>query len=377
MLLKTDMETALIERSRWAKWIGWWLMAGVCMIVVQVVLGGITRLSGSGLSITEWEVITGTLPPLSEKAWLGEFEKYKDTPQFRLLNADFSLADFKFIYFWEWFHRLWARFIGIVFAVGFFFFLIKKAFTPDLQKGLAVLFVLGSLQGAVGWIMVASGLTGDAVYVKPTRLALHFILALGLLCYTYLFALRLSPARHNRIHHPGLRNLAFWALGILFVQLLYGALMAGHKAATAAATWPSINGYLATPPGLWQEGLGNLNLIENKITIHFVHRLLAYALVIALAMLSWRAHRSQQLNARSALAPGLLVLMQAVLGIFTVLASKGIIPNVWGVFEWLALSHQVVGMLLLLSLVHFLYLTSGGKKKHQAVHKTRENLVAA
>jgi len=169
-----------------------WLILGVAMTIVQIALGGITRLTGSGLSITEWEVVTGTLPPMNQAAWQLLFEKYKTTPQFQLLNFDFTIDNFKFIFFWEWFHRLWARIIGFVFAFGFIYFIVKKYFQPAMIRPLVILFLLGALQGGIGWIMVASGLEGDAVYVKPTRLALHFIFAMGLLSYTYWFALSLK-----------------------------------------------------------------------------------------------------------------------------------------------------------------------------------------
>ena len=220
------------------------------MTVIQIAIGGITRLTGSGLSITEWDVVTGTLPPMSDAAWQTLFAKYKTTPQFQLLNFDFNIDNFKFIFFWEWFHRLWARSIGLVFAFGFIYFLVKKYFQPKMIKPLLVLFLLGAMQGAIGWIMVASGLEGDAVYVKPTRLALHFIFAMGLLCYTYWFALSLTvqPIRRNIGNDDTsnkistIRNFAWVILLILFFQLIYGALMAGHKAANVASTWPTING---------------------------------------------------------------------------------------------------------------------------------------
>lgn len=164
--------------ARSSKLVATWLLVGVGMTVIQIALGGITRLTGSGLSITEWNVITGTIPPLNEQQWMEEFNKYRQTPQFYLLNFDFTLSDFKFIFFWEWFHRLWAKLISMVFVVGFIWFLLKGHFKKEMIRPLLILFLLGALQGAVGWIMVASGLTGDAVYVKPTRLALHFIFAL-------------------------------------------------------------------------------------------------------------------------------------------------------------------------------------------------------
>ena len=133
-----------------------WLLVGVGMIIIQIILGGITRLTGSGLSITEWNVVTGTLPPMNADDWLTEFEKYRQTPQFQLLNPEFDLSDFKFIYFWEWFHRLWARLIGVVFIIPFIIFLVQRRFRADMVKPMIILFLLGALQGAVGWIMVAS-----------------------------------------------------------------------------------------------------------------------------------------------------------------------------------------------------------------------------
>ena len=172
---------SIVLKDPKSKAVASWLLLGVAMTVIQIAIGGITRLTGSGLSITEWEVVTGALPPMNEAHWQELFAKYKTTPQFQLLNFDFDLANFKFIFFWEWFHRLWARIIGLVFAFGFIYFIVKKYFKPSMIKPLVVLFLLGALQGAIGWIMVASGLEGDAVYVKPTRLALHFIFALGLL----------------------------------------------------------------------------------------------------------------------------------------------------------------------------------------------------
>ena len=327
------------------------------MIIIQILLGGITRLTGSGLSITEWNVVTGTLPPLSEIAWLVEFEKYKRTPQFQLLNFDFTLHNFKFIFFWEWFHRLWARLIGIVFAIPFIFFWIRGYFKSQMVKPLVVLFLLGALQGAIGWIMVASGLTGDAIYVKPTRLALHFIFALGLLAYTFWFILQLTVPADARLHHKKLHGGLVAIIGRVLVQLAYGAFMAGHKAATAAPTWPTIN-QKWIPDALYNAQVGWLNLIDNRITIHFIHRGLAYLLVVAIVLLSVRLYKttgSAWLN-HARKWPLILVTVQVLLGVFSVLTSTNIIPGVWGIFEWMAQLHQLVAMLLLLSLVQLLFL---------------------
>ncbi len=333
-----------------------WLFFGVFLLIVQILLGGITRLSGSGLSITEWEVVTGTLPPLSQAQWLTEFDKYKTTPQYKLLNSDFTLSDFKFIFFWEWVHRFWARMMGLVFAVGFVYFLVKRYFRREMVRPLVVLFLLGGLQGAVGWIMVASGLVGDAVYVKPTRLALHFILAMGLLSYTFWFALQLSVPAKYITAHKGLQRFTLLLLLLLVVQLLFGALMAGHKAATVAPTWPLINDTWL--PDTWlKESPLLLNFIENKLTIHFVHRNLAF--VFSVLLLGWyffAAKVQAPLVQATRFLPVVLVGLQAALGILSVLLSLQIIPNRWGVYEWLAQLHQLGGMCLLLSLVWFLYL---------------------
>jgi cytochrome c oxidase assembly protein subunit 15 len=336
-----------------------WIFLGVIMLLVQVVLGGVTRLTGSGLSITEWNVVTGALPPLNNQQWQLEFSKYQQTPQYRLLNIDFTLTDFKFIFFWEWFHRLWARLIAVAFVVGFVYLLAKKYIKKDIVNPLLILFLLGALQGAIGWIMVASGLTGDAIYVRPTRLAMHFIFALGLICYAFWLGLRLKVPAKDRISHPTLYRWAWVLIVILFVQLIFGALMAGHKAATAAATWPTINGSWV-PDGLLKEQPVTLNFFENKITIHFMHRGLAYALLILIIIYSVKVFRVQpasKIFSQARRLPLILVAIQVILGILSVLTSTGIVPNRWGTFEWMAQLHQITGMLLLLSLVTMLFLT--------------------
>jgi cytochrome c oxidase assembly protein subunit 15 len=340
-----------------------WLLIGVGMLIIQILLGGITRLTGAGLSITEWNIFTGTLPPLNEQQWLTEFNKYKQTPQFHLLNFDFTLRDFKFIFFWEWLHRLWARLMGLVFFIPFVLFLLQRRFKEEMIKPLIILFLLGALQGAVGWIMVASGLTGDAIYVKPTRLALHFIFALGLLCYTFWFALRLLVKKESLTVQPSLQKFTLFILTLLIIQLVFGALMAGHKAASAAPTWPDMNGSFI-PPHMFVSPDGLLNLLENKITIHFVHRMLGYLIFILLIAWTIKVYKSpgSLLLARSKRIPLTVATVQVVLGVLTVIASTRIVPNTWNIFEWTAQFHQLVAMLLLLSLVWMIYLIRGQKR---------------
>ncbi|HET6765838.1 MAG TPA: COX15/CtaA family protein [Chitinophagaceae bacterium] len=343
--------------QRSSQWVAIWLFVGVGMIIIQILLGGVTRLTGSGLSITEWDVITGSLPPLNEQQWIEQFNKYKQTPQFLILNADFTLQDFKFIFFWEWFHRFWARLIGVVFAIPFIIFLFQKRFKEEMIKPLIILFLLGALQGAVGWIMVVSGLTGDAIYVKPTRLMLHFILALGLLCYTLWFALQLTVPDEKRLINKGIKNFTLVLIAVLVIQLAFGALMAGHKAATAAPTWPDINGTFV-PGGMLSPVDDMLSLIENKITIHFIHRSLAYILFLLILFWTWKAYKVKggSLFIKSRWLPFFLVCLQIILGIFSVITSVRIIPNRWGIFEWMAQLHQLFAMFLLLSLVWMVYL---------------------
>ena len=349
--------------NRSDKKIAIWLLIGVGMTIIQFVLGGITRLTGSGLSITEWNIITGILPPLNEPAWMAAFEKYRQTPQFQFLNFEFTLKEFKFIFFWEWFHRVWARSIGIVFAIGFIWFLWKKSFKKEMIKPLIILFLLGALQGAVGWIMVASGLTGDALYVKPTKLALHFILALALLSYTFWFALSFLISKTQLVQNNKARKTNLLLLVILFFQLIYGALMAGHKAANIAATWPTINGEWL-PSQLFKDHPLVLNFIDNTILIHFIHRGLAYLMVVIITI--WTI-QLRKINGSSIFnlvknIPIALVLFQVILGISSVLLSTTIIPGTWGSFEWMAQLHQLIGMLLLLSVVMMLFLVRSEKQ---------------
>ena len=356
-----------------------WIYLGVGMLLVQVILGGITRLTGSGLSITEWNVATGAVPPLNTAQWQDAFDKYRQTPQYRLLNSGFSLADYQFIFFWEWFHRFWARLVGVVFLVGFAWLLWKRKIRPAMVRPLIILFLLGALQGAVGWIMVLSGLTGDATYVQPTKLALHFVFALVLIVYTFWVGLELSVPQDvslasgaARTPGPGasgksgasaraVASLRKWTVAILVVllfQLLYGALMAGHKAANAAPTWPTINGDWV-PPGLLDHRSLFEALAGNKIAVQFIHRTLAYCLLMM--VLAWTC-KAARLPAVPDFfrplrwLPVLLIGTQILLGIGSLLTSPWIRPQHWVSFDWLAQFHQVTGLLFLLTMIGMLYL---------------------
>ncbi|MDB5192871.1 MAG: heme synthase, partial [Segetibacter sp.] len=249
------------------------------MLIVQVLLGGITRLTGSGLSITEWKPIMGALPPMSEGEWQAAFTKYQQIAQYKYLNYDFTLSNFKFIFFWEWFHRLWARIIGVVFLIPFIFFLVKKYFKSWMIIPLVILFVLGALQGAIGWLMVKSGLNENDLYVSHIRLAAHFVAAMVLIGYTLVFGLKLITPRSNFVHQPTLKYGAIILLALVVIQLTYGAFMAGLKAAPVAPTWPDINGMMV--PDNMVTGSWANSLLHNKIAVHFIHRTLAYIIALA------------------------------------------------------------------------------------------------
>lgn len=337
------------------------MLVGVFMIVVQIVLGGITRLTDSGLSITEWQPILGTVPPLNEAQWNKAFEGYKQIAQYKNLHAYFTLADFKSIFFWEWLHRFWGRLIGIVFAIPFVVFVLQRRFRKDMINPMLILFLLGGLQGAIGWIMVKSGLNDENLYVSHIRLAIHFITALGLLVYTYWFALRLVVPTGQKIVLPSSQKLLGWIIGLLVLQLIYGAFMAGLKAATAAPTWPAINGsFLPAGIGSYQgkEDTFFSALVNNPVTIHFIHRNLAYLLTVLILVWTIKAAkvRGYRLFSQYRWLPLILVLAQVGLGIAAVLTSLKKRPQHWGIFEWNAQLHQVVGMLVLLSLVTVLFL---------------------
>jgi len=338
------MYSSSLQRS--SRPVAIWLLVGVGMIMIQVVLGGITRLTGSGLSITEWQPILGAFPPMTEEKWQIAFDKYKEIGQFKHINFDFTLQDFKFIYFWEWLHRDWGRLIGVVFAIPFFIFLIRKKIRKEMVIPLIILFLLGGLQAVIGWIMVKSGLNENDIRVDHIRLAIHFLAALGLLCYTLWFALKLLVAPQEFVTNSSLKKFTGWLLALFSIQLLYGAFMAGLKAGVAAPTWPTINGY-------WLPQQTGNSWVSDSINVQFIHRLMAYLLTILIAIWWWKAGKltGSRLFNKTRSLPMLTVLIQVVLGVFTVIYS----PNPKALL-WLGAAHQFVAMLLLMILVWMYYL---------------------
>lgn len=354
-----------MHQERSTKAIAAWIYIGIVMLIVQVLLGGITRLTGSGLSITEWKPIVGALPPTSEMQWQQAFQKYQQIAQYKYLNTHFALENFKFIFFWEWLHRLWARLIGIVFLLPFIYFLAKKYFKKWMVLPLLILFLLGALQGAVGWLMVKSGLNETDVYVNHIRLAIHFMTAMLLICYSLVFALKLSLNTQQQVSQPGLLKGAVIITILISLQLIYGSFMAGLKAAQAAPTFPDINGMFI--PQFAQGGFFN-NIFHNKLVIHFIHRTLAYA--IAIAIIIWwlrsKGKVTSEIFKKVRNLALLLVLLQFCLGIFTVLNSVKIATGKFGVFEWFAILHQLTGMMLLLVMVSIIYILG---KRNNSISK--------
>jgi cytochrome c oxidase assembly protein subunit 15 len=327
------------------------------MLMIQVSLGGITRLTGSGLSITEWKPIMGALPPMNAAEWNDAFNKYKQIAQFKYINPSFTLHDFKFIFFWEWFHRLWARLIGIAFIIPFVIFLTQKRFKEEMIRPMVILFLLGLLQGLVGWIMVMSGLNDQDVYVSHYRLAIHFVLALGLICYTLWFALELLVPKEKISVHPSLKFFTGWLIAILIIQLIYGSFMAGLKAASYAPTWPDINGHFLPHGGTPTYGLARF--FDNPLMVHFIHRNLAYLMFVLIVawFIQARRFRDNMLFSKTNWLPLLIVCIQIGLGILAVVNS----PH-QKVFLWIGVAHQFVAMLLLLSLTLEFYLLHNKEK---------------
>lgn len=330
-----------------------WLFIGAAMIIVQVLLGGITRLTGSGLSITEWQPILGAFPPTSEQAWMEAFEKYQEIGQYKHINTHFTLTDFKAIYFWEWLHRDWARLMGLVFLFPFIYFVVRKKIDRTMIRPMIILFLLGALQGLIGWIMVKSGLNEESTYVSHIRLAIHFIAALALLCYVVWFGLKISVPREKLVHSPSLRKLNILLLVLIVLQLIYGAFMAGAHAALSGMTWPTINGTFI-PRSLLTEGSFISDITHNLLTIQFIHRNLAYLLAVLVVFWWYRAgHLESDSVVRKFrhLAP-VLIVVQILLGVLALINSLDRDDLIL-----FGLMHQFGGMLILLTFTISLFFT--------------------
>ena len=304
-----------------------WLVVLFALVVAMIAVGGLTRLTDSGLAITEWRPVTGALPPLSAEAWEAEFALYREIPEYQLQNRGMTLSEFKSIYWWELGHRQLGRVIGLVWLAGFAWLLLSKRIPAGWTGRFLALGALGGLQGAIGWWMVSSGLSGTMLDVASYRLAVHLGLAFVILASIAWFVLSMSrpeaaliQARRDR--DATLTGIGSVLVGFTLLQVLLGALVAGIDAGRAYAEWPLMGGGLA-PPGMWDLEPWWRNLFENAGTVQFVHRVSGYLLLAAIAAAWWRARRSAHEATRGAFAAVLaMAVLQVAIGIVTVVNAS-------------------------------------------------------
>lgn len=322
-----------------------WLYVIAGLVLLMVAVGGITRLTESGLSITNWAPISGVIPPLNAAAWQAEFDNYKKIPQYLVNNQGMTLAGFQHIFWWEWSHRFLGRFIGLAFFVPFLVFLFQKRFTWSLAAPLAGLFVLGGFQGLLGWWMVSSGLV-NRVEVSQYRLAAHLSAALVLFLALIWVARRLEPRTEPQAGPPMNRWPVAILLVLIAIQIAAGAFVAGLRAGYAYNTWPLMDGGLV-PAGLRIMTPWWRNLFENVVTVQFDHRMIAYLIVVYVGVLIWQRGRRGGFAGVNGWLPriGGLVLLQVVLGISTLLSVVAL-P--------LAAGHQVMAFMLAGSVIAYL-----------------------
>ena len=295
-----------------------WLIACAGMVFAMTVIGAITRLTESGLSMVEWRPLIGAIPPLSDAEWQRVFDLYRDTPEYRLRNAGMGLEAFKTIFFWEWLHRLWGRLIGVVFAVPFLWFWLRGRLPRGMAPKLFGLLVLGGLQGVLGWYMVQSGLI-DRPSVSHYRLAAH--LGLALVIYALLVWLILDAIRGGRPAAARAGGHAWGTLGVLAVTIVWGAFVAGMDAGLAYNTWPLMGGVLL-PPEAWALSPAWLNAVDNTAMVQFIHRWLGIVTLLAALSLAWGCVRNDRPGLGAAVAAASVA--QVGIGIATLLTAVAI-----------------------------------------------------
>ncbi len=326
-----------------------WLLSGCILLFIMVMVGGITRLTNSGLSMTDWHLVTDTFPPTSEQAWNEAFEEYKKFPEYQKINIhnDFTLDDYKFIYFWEWFHRFIGRIIGLVFIIPFVYFLIKKKLDSETIKKCIILLFMGGFQGFLGWFMVKSGLI-DNPDVSHYRLALHLTFAFITFAYTLWVALDLIYPYKVEVILP-LRKIARIAMVVLILQIIYGGFVAGLNAGLIHNHWPLMSEGKLIHETVWIEQPTLLqNLTEGKSGVQFIHRTFAYFVVGMILFLYFKSKKYSltilQIKGLNVLV--LFVFAQFILGIFTLLLHVPL---------WLGLAHQLMAFFLLSAMTFVLH----------------------
>jgi len=327
----------------------YWLLSGCVLLFVMVTVGGITRLTNSGLSMTDWHLVTDTFPPLTEEKWNAAFEEYKKFPEYQKINIhnDFQLSDYKFIYFWEWFHRFIGRIIGIVFIIPFVYFWLKKRLDNATLKKCFILLGMGAFQGFLGWFMVKSGLI-DNPDVSHFRLSLHLTFAFITFAYTLWVALDLIYPEKNTVI-ISLRNLARLTLAFLLIQIIYGGFVAGLNAGLIHNHWPLMSdGQFIHESVLLEKNSWLLRLTEGKSGVQFVHRTMAYVVVGLILFLYFKSKKYSLsvLQKKGLNTLVFVVFLQLVLGVFTLLYSVPL---------WLGLIHQITAFILLATMVFTLH----------------------
>ena len=325
----------------------YWLLTGCLLIFIMVIVGGITRLTHSGLSISNYKLISGIVPPMNDLEWVEAFELYKQYPEYQKLNNYFDIQDFKDIYFWEWIHRVIGRFIGIVFLVPFVYFLLRKQLTKATIKKSLVLLALGSLQGFLGWYMVKSGLV-DRPDVSHYRLAMHLTTAFLTFAYTFWVALDLIFPNKKTISKK-LRNFIRIGLIILIIQIIYGAFVAGLDAGWIHNNWPLMNdGKFIHETVYTEQNPTYLNFVEGKSGVQFIHRTLAYLVVIFIIAIWYKAKNRILTPWQTKGIRGLIILVgvQFLLGVLTLLLAVPV---------WLGVLHQVAAFILLSFMIFTLH----------------------
>ena len=325
----------------------YWLLTGCLLIFLMVVIGGITRLTHSGLSISNYKLISGTIPPMNEVEWQEAFDLYKQYPEYQKLNNHFNLEDFKDIYFWEWLHRFIGRMIGLVFIFPFLYFLITKQLTKPTIKKAIILLGLGAFQGFLGWYMVKSGLVNNPD-VSHYRLAAHLITAFVTFAYTFWVAMDLMFPNKKQIDIK-FRNIVRWGMAILLFQIIYGAFVAGLDAGFIHNHWPMMSeGKFMHETVYIEQSPLYKNFIEGKSGVQFVHRMLAY-LVVIYVLLIWNKAKKMKLTEyqfKGINSMVIIVFLQFLLGVLTILLHVPV---------WLGVAHQVGAFILLTAMTYTLH----------------------
>ena len=323
------------------KIVTYWLYLGLVLVGLMIIIGGITRLTHSGLSMVEWKLIGGTIPPLNENQWQETFTKYQQFPEYKKINTGMSLSEFKAIFFWEYLHRLFGRLIGLIFIIPFIIFWTKKWLDNSQKKKLIILLGLGALQGFLGWFMVESGLV-DIPAVSHYRLATHLLTAFTLMCYIYWLTLSFNNV--ERYPNQIINRLSKWLIGLLVIQIVYGAFVAGLKAGYLI---PIKGGFFEIIFGYTLRSSGDFSLLENGLDIQAFHRIFAWV-VLAMSIVIYNKSKKTNLRTSGILVFG-LVITQISLGIATLLLRVQI---------HIATTHQFIAILLLLTVIHLTYLSS-------------------